>query len=70
MCFFTLESGVSYVDLECGVTTDSSNIAQNILVHSGATGAPGTHAVCSVATANNNFLTEFGTVVQGTVTQA
>ena len=65
--YFTLEDGVQYVNISCGVTTSSSAYAQNILVHSGVKGTVNSHVTCNIATANNDFLTEFGTVVQGTI---
>ena len=65
--YFTLEDGVASVDISCAVTTSDSAYAQNILIHSGVRGTNDSRATCEIGTANNDFLTEFGTVVQGTI---
>lgn len=56
-----------YVNISCAVTTSDSAYAQNILIHSGVQGTDSSHVTCEIETANNDFLTEFGTVVQGTI---
>ena len=65
--YFALEVGVQNVDISCTATTSSSAYAQNILIHSGVRGTGGSRVTCEIATTNNDFLTEFGTVVQGTI---
>ena len=55
------------MDISCAVTTSNSAYAQNILIHSGVNGTNNSHVTCKIDTANNDFLTEFGTVVQGTI---
>ena len=65
--YFTIEDGVGYMDISCAVTTSGSAYAQNILIHSGVHGTNKSHVTCKIDTANNDFLTEFGTVVQGTI---
>ena len=64
---FTLEDGVRYADISCADPTSDVAFAQGILIHSGVQGKDGNHVTCKIATTNNDFLTEFGTVVQGTI---
>ena len=65
--YFAIEDGVKYADISCAVTTSNSAYAQNILIHSGVNGNSDRHVTCEIATVNNDFLTEFGNVVQGTI---
>ena len=65
--YFAIEDGVKYADISCAVTTSNSAYAQNILIHSGVNGNRNRHVTCEIATVNNDFLTEFGNVVQGTI---
>ena len=67
MRYVTLEAGVQYVDITCAETTSNSAYGQNILVHSGVVGASDARKTCSIDDAGNDFLTEFGTVAQGTI---
>ena len=67
MRYVTLEAGVQFVDITCAETTSDSAYGQNILVHSGVVGASDARKTCSIDDAGNDFLTEFGTVVQGTI---
>ena len=62
-----LENGVKYVNVSCDDTTSSSTYGQNILVHAGVEGTSQTRKTCEIADAGNAFLTEFGTVQQGTI---
>lgn len=64
---FHLENGVKYVYLNCTATTSSTSPGKNILVHSGVLGTSSAYKTCTISTANNDYLTEFGTVQQGTV---
>ena len=67
MRYVTLEAGVQYVDITCAEATSDNAYGQNILVHSGVVGAGDAHKTCSIEDAGSDFLTEFGTVVQGTI---
>ena len=67
MRYVTLETGVQFVDITCTETTSESAYGQNILIHSGVVGASDARKTCSIDDAGNDFLTEFGTVVQGTI---
>ena len=67
MRYVTLEAGVQYADITCAETTSDSAYGQNVLVHSGVVGASKARKTCSIDDAGNDFLTEFGTVVQGTI---
>ena len=67
MRYVTLEAGVQYVDITCAKKTSNSAYGQNVLVHSGVVGTSDARKTCSIDDADNDFLTEFGTVVQGTI---
>ena len=67
MRYVMLENGVKYVNVSCDDTTSSSTYGQNILVHAGVEGTSQTRKTCEITDAGNAFLTEFGTVQQGTI---
>ena len=67
MRYVKLEAGVQYVDITCADTTSDGAYGQNILVHSGVAGTENARKTCSIDDAGNDFLTEFGTVAQGTI---
>ena len=67
MRYVELESGVKFVNVSCDDTTSSSTYGQNILVHAGVEGTSQARKTCKIADAGNAFLTEFGTVQQGTI---
>ena len=67
MRYVMLENGVKYVNVSCDDTTSWSTYGQNILVHAGVEGTSQTRKTCEITDAGNAFLTEFGTVQQGTI---
>lgn len=67
MCYVMVEDGVGCVNITCSDTTSPNSYGQNILIHAGVLGTDSARKTCEINSAGNAFLTEFGTVQQGTI---